>query len=148
MSNTNQDPSKPTEESLTPPLAIRIVGMNTEKTRRTDNADARYHIYFELSGSPPQTWKDLFQREWKTLNPTKPELWQEASIDRKFLVIHCPLSEIATVHLPLLKKAVAAANATYRQFEQEQSAEQARRDDVWTQERKIVEDVAKSLRFD
>jgi hypothetical protein len=148
MSDTKQNPAEATDNSPTSLPDIRIVGINTDKTRRLNGSDTRYHVYFQLSESPPQAWRDVFQQEWKALNPTKPELWQEASIDREFLVMHCPLSEIATVYLPVLKKAVAASNTAYRQFEQKQSAEQTRQEDVWKQERETVEDVAKTLRFD
>jgi hypothetical protein len=29
---------------------IRITRFNTDKTQKTDGADIRYHVYFELSG--------------------------------------------------------------------------------------------------
>jgi len=87
-------------------------------------------------------WIDMFGRKWKDLNST-----QEAGIDGTFLVMHCPLQEIATTHLPALKKAVEATNVAYKQYAREQVAEQKRRADVWKEERKTVEDIAKSLQF-
>ena len=122
---------------------IRIVGLNTDKTRRTLGSYTVYQVYFELSAAPPAAWRDIFGREWKDLNPK-----QEAGIDGRFLVMHCPLQEIASTHLPALKKAVAAANVAYKQYAREQVTKEERQADVWKQERKVVEDMAKSLRFD
>ena len=61
--------------------------------------------------------------------------------------MHCTLQEIVA-HLPVLKKAVAATNKTYKQYVQEHATEQEYREDVWKQERKAIDDIAKSLRFD
>ncbi|MBI4546920.1 MAG: hypothetical protein HY707_03005 [Ignavibacteriae bacterium] len=143
MSETNQN------SSIESTVDIRIVGLNTDKTRKIYESDTVYEVYFELSGTPSLAWKNIFEREWKDLNPTSHQQagWQEASIDRRFLVMHCTLQEIAT-HLPVLKKAVDATNKKYRQYAQEQATEQEYREDVWKQERKAVDDIAKSLRFD
>jgi hypothetical protein len=137
MGDTTQD------LSTKPTLDIRILGLNTDKTRRTLGSTTVYQVYFELSGSPPLAWRDIFGKEWKLLNPT-----QEAGIDGKFLMMHCPLQEIAATHLPLLKKAVEATNVAYERFAQEAETEEEHRVDVWKEERKAVEDMAKSLRFD
>jgi hypothetical protein len=122
---------------------IRIVGLNADKTQRTLGSYSVYQVYFELSGNPPLLWRDIFGREWKNLNPT-----QEAGIDGRFLIMHCPLQEVATTHLPALKKAVTATNVAYKQYAREQVTEEERRADVWKEERKAVEDMAKSLRFE
>jgi hypothetical protein len=62
--------------------------------------------------------------------------------------MHCPLQEIATTHLPALTKAVEATNVAYKQFAREQVTEEKRQPDVWKQERRDVEAMAKSLRFE
>jgi hypothetical protein len=137
MADTGEDSStKSTPE-------IRIVGLNTDKTRRTLGSYTVYQVYFELSGNPPLAWRDIFGREWKDLNPT-----QEAGIDGRFLVMHCPLQEVATTHLPALKKAVAATNIAYKQYARDQVTKEERKAEVWKEERKAVEDMAKSLRFE
>jgi hypothetical protein len=136
MSENNQ------KSSLEFTADVRIVRLNTEKTRRIDGSFTGYQVYFELSGTPPLAWRDIFGREWNDLNPL-----QEAGIDGRFLVMHCPLQKIE-IHLPVMKKAVAAANEAYKQYAQEQATEQKRREDVWKDERKTVEDMAKSLHFE
>jgi len=131
------------ESSLTASTPeVQIVGLNTDKTRRTLGSYTVYQVYFELSGNPPLAWREIFGREWKDLNPT-----QEAGIDGRFLVMHCPLQTVPTTHLPALKKAVEATNVAYRQYAREQVTEEERRGDVWKQERKTVEDMAKALKF-
>ncbi|MGA9363483.1 MAG: hypothetical protein WBW16_03855 [Bacteroidota bacterium] len=126
---------------------IWIVGLNRDKTRKTNDSDTVYQVYFELSGTPPLEWRNIFEDEWKALNPIQPRLWQEASIDRAFLVMHCPLREIAATHFPVLKKAVTQTNETYRQYAQEQATEHEHRVDVWKHERKAVDEMAESLHF-
>ncbi|HUI30608.1 MAG TPA: hypothetical protein VLX91_10355 [Candidatus Acidoferrales bacterium] len=106
-----------------------------------------YQVYFELSGIPPLAWRTVFEQEWKALNAGQPLSLQETSIDRAFLVMHCPLQEVA-MHMSVLKKAVAATNIAYEQYVRKQAAELKDREDVWKNERKTVEDVAKSLHFD
>jgi len=137
VADTDEDPSTKSAPE------IRIVGLNTDKTRRTLGSYTVYQVYFELSGNPPLPWRDIFGREWKALNPT-----QEAGRDGRFLVMHCPLQEIATTHLPALKKAIEATNVEYGKYAREQVTEEEHRADVWKQERKAVEDMAQALRFD
>ncbi len=122
---------------------IRIERMNSDKSRKDVGSDSLYHVYFELSGHPPPEWTSIFRREWSGLNQT-----QEAGIDGLFLVLHCELHDVAATKLPLLKKAVAATNEAYRRFAQEAATASEHRQDVWERERKDVDAVAASLRFD
>ena len=122
---------------------IRIVGLNSDKTRKTLGSDTVYQVYFELSDTPSWAWRDIFGREWKALNPT-----QEAGIDGRFLVMHCPLQEIPAKHLPALKKAVGATNAAFNKFARDQASVEEHKADVWKQERETVEVMAKTLRFE
>ena len=126
---------------------IRIRGINTDKTRRMIGSETVYQVYFELSGAPPQGWSTLFEQEWKALNVGQPLALQEATVERAFLMMQCPLGEVAG-HLPVLKQAVAAANTAYEKYKRERASEQKDREDVWKDERKSVEDLAKSLHFD
>jgi hypothetical protein len=137
MANTNENSS-----TMSAP-EIRIVRLITDKTRRTLGSTTVYQVYFELSDNPTFAWRDIFGQEWKKLNPS-----QEAGIDGRFLVLHCLLQDIATTHLPALKKAVEATNVAYRQYTRDQVTEEARKADVWKQERKTVEDMAKTLKFE
>ena len=95
---------------------IRIIRLNTDKTRKTNEADIQYQVYFELSGTPVQSWRTIFEQEWKELNHTQPQLSIDVNVDNKFLVVHCSLQEIADIYLPALKKAVDATNKSYSQI--------------------------------
>jgi hypothetical protein len=131
------------DTSLESAPEIRIERLNTDKTRKDIGSDTVYHVYFELSGRPSPEWRSIFGREWKVLN-----LAQEAEIDGAFLVVHCQLHEVAAVQLPALKKAVAATNEAHKQYVQKVATALEHREDVWRQERRAVEDMASSLRFD
>lgn len=122
---------------------IRIERLNTDKTRKDLGSDKVYHIYFELSGNPPAEWRSIFGREWKLLNPA-----QEAAIEGAFLIIHCQLHDVALAQFPALKKAVAATNEAYRKYAQTEAKDIGLREDAWAQERKDVDDMATSLRFE
>lgn len=128
-------------------INIRIVGINTDKTRRMIGSEQVYQVYFELSGAPPQGWRTIFEQEWKSINAGQPLALQASSVERSFLMVHCPLQEIVN-HLPALKKAVAATNIAYEQYAQKQASDEKDRENAWKDERKTVEDVAKSLQFD
>jgi hypothetical protein len=131
------------DASTTSTPEIQIIGLNVEKTRKTLGSYTVYQVYFELSGDTPLGWEDIFGREWSDLSPTTP-----AGLDGRFLVIYCPLEEIATRYLPALKMAVEATNLAYTQYAREQALEEERKNGGRREERKTVEDMAKSLRFD
>ena len=155
---TNNDPT------VEIPIDIRIVCLNREKTRKTDRrtqlnasgvSETVYQVYFDLSESTTLGWRRIFDKEWAALNqsasPNRRE-WEhageyDASVTGKFLEAHCPLQEVAGQLLPALKKAVAAANVSYRKFLIEQGVEEDHRNDVWKLERKTVDTLAESLQF-
>jgi hypothetical protein len=63
-------------------------------------------------------------------------------------VLHCQLHEVATTLFPALKKAVAATNEAYTRYAQKEATALEKREDVWKEERKEVDAMASSLRFD
>lgn len=95
---------------------IRIMRLKGKIIPQTHETDVIYTVYFELSVTPPLAWETIFYGEWLRLNPHPSSAqYPDAKLERGFLVIRCPLQEIAGVHLPLLKMAVAAANKKYRE---------------------------------
>ena len=123
--------------------AVRIERLNTERTRKVSGSDTTYQVYFELSGRPQPEWGRIFEREWKGLNLT-----QKASVEGSFLVVHCQLEEVAATQFPSLKKVVAATNEAYEHYAQKEATALRGREDRWMQERKEVEALAASLRFE
>lgn len=127
---------------------IHITGLNKDKTRAMGTSDSLYQVYFELSGNPSQVWKNIFEKEWKDITKTlASEKRAKASIDRGFLVIHCQLKEVGTIYLPALKSAFTITNTNFQEYEQHQSLEHSKKENVWKIERKIVEDLEKTLIF-
>jgi hypothetical protein len=124
-------------------LNIRIVRVNTDKTRKDFGSDTVYHVYFELSSDPPSEWRIFFGLEWAKLN-----VKEVAVIDQSFIVLHCQLDAVPTLLFPALKKAVAAANVAYAQNVVKVAADQERRRDVWKQDRNDVDKMTTLLRFD
>ncbi len=123
--------------------AIQIVRLNNDKTRKDNESDAVYHVYFELSGYPPTAWRGLFDENWQARKGPR-----RATIDGIFLVVHCPLEEVATIQLPALKEVVSATNAAYQLYARKEAAALEHREDVWTQERKDVDAMEAGLGFD
>ena len=121
---------------------IRIIRFDLGKTRRISGSFTGYQAYFEVSQTPPSAWRGIFGREWNDLNPT-----QRASIDGRYLVLHCPLLKIVLL-LPVLKRAVSATNEAYKRYVQEQIAEQDYHGEAREEERQTLEDIARSLNFE
>jgi len=95
---------------------IRIMRLKGKITPQTHQSDAIYTVFFELSLTPPLAWKNIFEREWLRLKPLSSSgRCLDAKVEGGFLVICCPLQEIAGVHLPFLKNAVAATNKKFRE---------------------------------
>jgi len=140
---SENDQTKP-EDSM---REIRIVRLNTDKTQRLIGSETLYQVYFELSESPPIEWRIVFEQEWKSMNVGAPLSLQDASVSRAFLVLHCPLNEVAA-RLPVLKKAVVSTNISYKKYVVARAAEETTRENFWKDERRTVDDVAKSLHFD
>ncbi|MEW6060526.1 MAG: hypothetical protein AB1600_01160 [Bacteroidota bacterium] len=130
-------------------VEIKIIGLNIDKTQKVNRSDTAYNIYFELSGIPSQVWKIIFEREWKskTSSTQAEEKTTEAGVDRGFLVIHCPLQEVAIRYLPLLNEAVTSTNSEYKRYLQRQELEQVRRENLWKEERQSVYEMAQTLNF-
>ena len=135
------DDVKDSSEGTVP--EIRITRMNADKTRQDIGSATMYHVYFELSVHPPSGWRDLFAGEWERMKMTR-----AVSIDGGFLVLQCALEEVAATQLPALKKAVVATNAAYQRYLQTEATAREHREDVWKQERKTVEAMGSTLRFE
>jgi hypothetical protein len=127
---------------------IRIVGINTDKTRRIPGSETHYHVYFKLSETPAQVWRIIFLDQWKVMPSDPATPWAEAAIDGDFLRIDCPLGDLAPVYFPALKKSVAKTNEAYTQRVRDDANTEESREKAWKQERKAVEDVAALLHFD
>ena len=127
---------------------IRVVGMNTDKTRLIAGSETEYHVYFILSEAPAQVWRIIFLDQWRSVPTAPPAVWAQAFIDGAFLRIDCPLKDVVPTYYPALKKVVAETNKAYKQRVQDDASAEKTREDVWTKERKAVEEVAALLHFE
>lgn len=122
---------------------IRIKALNVDKSRKDTGSSTVYHLYFELTHHPMMEWNCQFGLAWKRVCPT-----YKVEIDRGFLVLHCELGEVAEKLLPLLKLAVAEANAAYRKYVLQAASERLERERIWIDERSGVGALAAALHFD
>ncbi|MCU0452512.1 MAG: hypothetical protein MUE68_02555 [Bacteroidetes bacterium] len=122
---------------------IRIKRLNADKSRKDVGSATVYHLYFELTAHPPVEWVTLFGQEWEKL-----QMGRSVEVDAAFLVVHGELREVHETLLSALKQAAAKANAAYGQYAISEASALERREDVWKQERKDVDTLAASLRFD
>lgn len=136
----SEDPKNTPADSLP---GIRIKGMNTDKTRKDTGSETVFHIYFDLSEHPLPEWANIFEKEWQKLNPAP-----EATVEGSFVVLHCRLEEVEPTWLPVLKKAVAATSEAYGKYAEKEARDLEHREDAWKEERKEVDKMANSLRFD
>lgn len=114
---------------------IKIVGLNTDKTRRI--AGRQYHVYFELSKKPEIAWANIFDEKFK----------EKCFVSEKFILLSCMVEEIST-WLSTLKSAIIDVNKLFDEYIAEKEKELRLINEANENERKIVEDIANSLNFD
>ena len=91
---------------------IRIIGVDKDRTYNPDPRKAMFDVYLELSTIPPTNWYQFFDRERSF---ARHNMWRNAYLDGRYIVVHCPLDEVGKYHLRDLKEDVANANQKYRQ---------------------------------
>jgi hypothetical protein len=126
-----------------PEIDVRIVRINTDKTRKVPGSEDVYHIYFELIVHPPAAWDRMFSEEWE-----KGKHVQKAAIEGGFLILDSRLKDVTDTTVHDMKRAISAANAAYSLYAWSNQQSRERREDVWKDERQDVERLARSLRFE
>jgi hypothetical protein len=129
---------------------IHIMRLNKEKTCKMNRTHTAYHVFFELSSTPAQVWKNIFQQQWKEVSATFPEkeTTPAPSIGHGFLVAHCLLDDVAPKYFPALKSTVAAANTYYEEYLIHQADVKIQKEQMRKNERSIVDEMEKMLHFD
>jgi hypothetical protein len=126
-----------------PPTDIRIIRLNTDKTRKDAGSDTVYHLYFELSDHPPAAWVRMFDAAWEGHPHTL-----KADIDGAFLVLHAPLRDVGDVIVAEVKKFVHETNDAYVAWARLADDARELREDAWKRERGEVEALAKTIRYE
>lgn len=76
-------------------------------TQVSKRGSAMRLIYFELSEMPPKSWADIFRQECRILPHN---MWREAWIEGRYVVVDCVPEAIRECHLEDLKTDVATTN--------------------------------------
>jgi hypothetical protein len=129
----------------TPFQDIRMTGLDTYKSHDVPSQDGTHRIYLTLSGIPPATWRDIFDREHRT--PCS-SIWCNATIDGMFMVITCTPEDLEKDHLACLKEDVKNTNEKFRRsiVEQEEWSVRVRQSEEARKRR--LEEVRNRLQFD
>jgi len=124
---------------------VRILGIDNQRLYRPDPQKALYHVYFELSASPPQDWAQIFDAERRFPRHT---MWRRAWIEGKYIVVHCVPEEIKKYHLNDIKQDVNSSNQKYRENLRRVAESQARQAHRETQEQIRLNEALDGLSFD
>lgn len=91
---------------------IRIIGVDNDKLYKPDPQKLLYHVYFELSASPPAEWAQIFEAERRFPRHT---MWRRAWMEGRHIVVHCVPDEVKKYHLNDIKLDVTNSNSKYRE---------------------------------
>jgi len=134
----------PSPESLVEFDDIRIVGLDNNRLYRPDPQKALYHVYLELSSSPPMEWSQIFDAERRFPRHT---MWRRAWVEERYVVVHCVPNEVKQFHLNDIKQDVANSNAKYREFLRRVAQEEARQANREAQEQERLNEAFDGLDF-
>lgn len=123
---------------------IKIIGIDEDKTKKIEDSAIMYGVYLSLSASPPNWWREIFNKEHKSRQSKN---WREASVGAWHIFICCPLSEVQ-MHLDDHKLNVKNTNEQYRQYEAAEQQRQAKQSQEEQEERNQLSAIAKKLKFD
>jgi len=126
-------------------IDIRIVSLEEEMMVESPNDRALFHIYLRLSQTPPPLWQHHFRESRKV---SRHPHWRQAWLDRKYIVVECPVHEIETYHLNDLKQDIAHANRQYRSHLERQAALEHQKEKATHQEREKLRELKDRLNFD
>jgi hypothetical protein len=124
---------------------IRITGLDTHKSHEVPSQDGTHRLYLTLSGVPPATWRDIFDRERRT---ARSSIWRDATIDGMFIVITCTPEDLEKHHLAFLKEDVKKTNENFRLSIVEEEERSARFRQSEEERKKRLEEVRDRLKFD
>lgn len=142
---TTTTTTRPSPESLLGFEDIRILGVDSNRLYRPDPQKALYHVYFELSTSPPQEWSQIFEAERRFPRHT---MWRRAWIEGRYIIVHCVPDEVKKYHLNDIKQDVTNSNAKYREYLRRVATEEARHAQREAEEQRHINNALGGLDFD
>ncbi len=124
---------------------IKIVDLDVEKTRPSNEASGLRHMFLKLSAFPTNEWVQIFQSERSFPRHT---MWRHAWIEGQYIVVDCVPEEIERYHLKDLKEDVASTTAKYVSYLQRMEAENERQQKQEAVEREKLANLKGKLKFD
>jgi hypothetical protein len=97
---------------------IEIEKVDKEKTYKPDPNGSLYNVYFQLSAKPTNEWCMAFDAERKF---PRHNMWRQAWIEGKYVVVCCVIDEIEKYHLKDIKEDVVKANSKYKAYLSQQA---------------------------
>lgn len=95
---------------------IKIVELDVEMTRPSEQASGMRHMFLKLSAYPSSEWANFFESERRF---PRHNMWRHAWIEGNYIVVDCVPEEIKQYHLADLKTDVANSNKKYKDFLQQ-----------------------------
>jgi hypothetical protein len=123
---------------------VSVIGVNKQRTHNPSPNMLLYDVYLEMSTTPPSMWANILEEEHRF---PRSSLWRRARVEGKYIVVHCPLNEVAD-HLEYLKEDVKNANKKYLEWMERELARQKALAERKANEEKRKNDLLDSLDFD
>jgi hypothetical protein len=123
---------------------VAMVGVDKNRTQNPNPNKLLYDVYLEMSTTPPSMWANILEEEHRF---PRISLWRRARVEGKYIVVHCPLNEVAD-HLEYLKEDVKNANIKYLEWLEKELARQRDLAERKANEEKRKNDLLDSLDFD
>ncbi len=124
---------------------IRIVSLEDDMMVVSPKDASLFYIFLKLSQTPPPLWQHHFKNSRKVSRHTH---WRDAWIDRKFIVVECPVAELEKYHLNDLKQDIAYANKHYTEHVRKQTHAEILQQKTHLNEREKLRDLKGRISFD
>lgn len=102
-------------------------------------------MYLELSETPPQAWRAIFDQERRFPRHT---MWRHAWVEGRYIIVDCVPEELEKYHLQDLRQDVTNSNQKYAQWAVQAAAQQAQKVQRQEQEDQSLVDLKSRLKFD
>lgn len=124
---------------------LRITGLDEVRSYKPDPSKLLYNMYLELSSTPTDTWRQIFEAERRF---PRHSMWRRAWIERDSVIIYCVPEELVRYHLQDLKVDVSATNERYRKYLTDLAQRDLKRFQQEHKESSDISDLKVRLKFD
>jgi hypothetical protein len=126
---------------------IKIVTLDSNRTRQSPTASGLRLMYLKLSQTPADAWEQLFENQRRFPNGRGMNtMTRRATVEGNYIVVDCVPEEMER-HLPELQHDVAVTNEEYTKYLQRVAAQVAQELEKQKEEKARIEDVKSRLNF-